>query len=194
MGVRGNVAAAIILWVIVYIWSPRMNMNAALCVLENPPNLQSLRGGGDRRERILHFFWSMTAIQMTYFNLQRNGFAWNRVTSGTHLHLPSARINTREAKEEELKRRGRCTAKQCEVERYRWLASWRGAFSGSFQSNFLHLSTGTRPVRGQNEAWSLVVDGDREAKQREHGGRKETWWDSGKDTAAPWHHERETAC
>ncbi len=47
-------------------------------------------------------------------------------------------------------------------------------FSGSFQCNFLPLSMGTQPVKGQNEAWSLVVDGERKAKQRGHVGRKKT--------------------
>lgn len=32
-------------------------------------------------------------------------------------------------------------------------------FSGSFQYNFLPLSIGTKPVKGQNEAWSLAEEG-----------------------------------
>lgn len=34
-------------------------------------------------------------------------------------------------------------------------------FSGSFQYHFLHLSIGTKPEKGQNEARSLVLDRER---------------------------------
>lgn len=37
-------------------------------------------------------------------------------------------------------------------------------FSGSFQCNFLPLSTGTQPAMGQNEAWSHVVDEEGKAE------------------------------
>lgn len=32
-------------------------------------------------------------------------------------------------------------------------------FSGSFQNNFLPSSIDTKPVKGQNEAWSLAEEG-----------------------------------
>lgn len=47
-------------------------------------------------------------------------------------------------------------------------------FSGSFQCNFPPLSMATQPVKGQDEAWSLVVDEKKKAKQCGHVGRKKT--------------------
>lgn len=38
-------------------------------------------------------------------------------------------------------------------------------FSGSFQCNFLPLSTGTQPVKGHNEAWSPVLDEERQTER-----------------------------
>ena len=62
------------------------------------------------------------------------------------------------------KRESHYSTEQRQVEDYRWLPLCLSMFSGSFQCNFLPLSTGTQPAKGQNEAWSHVVDEEGKAE------------------------------
>lgn len=84
-------------------------MNAVPHVLEKSPTYSQSLGQRDRFEHLLHFFWNMTAIQMTYSNLQQKRLAWNSLTGGTHSHLLS-RVSRKHHKGD--KKRGR--------ERGRW--------------------------------------------------------------------------
>lgn len=154
---RRNVAAAIILWVIVYIWSPCMNMNVVLHVLEKSPNLKSVTGV----ERLIGTFSAPLLEHDSYSNnlLQPPAkLMWKRGTSSTHLNLPSA-VVWKQHKGDKKERWITERALQCLTMPRRRLqmagfieGCHLNMFSGSFQCNFLPLSMGTQPVRGQNEA------------------------------------------
>lgn len=62
--------------------------------------------------------------------------------------------------------------------------------AGSFRCKFLPLSTGKEPVKGQNEAWNRVLDGERKAERWVHECREETRRGSGRGRANPWHRRR----